>query len=72
MLECARIFYNNRAVVKLEKHIKSFCRREEKKIHVSSNRERIGRTRKQRSERRDYSLIITLRIAFNGNRLHRY
>ena len=65
MLECARIFYNNRAVVKLEKHITSFCRREEKKIHVSSNRKQIGRIRKQRSKsaiillQQHYELLLT-------------
>ena len=31
MLEWAKTFYNMRAVVKLEKHIRSYCRAKEKK-----------------------------------------
>ena len=34
--------------------------------------EQIGVYRKQRSKSRIYSLIIKLRIAFNGDKLHRY
>ena len=46
-----------------------------KKIHVSSNRERIGVyciLQEQRPKRRDYYLIIKLRITFNGDKLHRH
>ena len=77
MLECTRTFYNKRAVVKLEKHITSFCRRKEKKymyraIESESDVYRIIRVQEQRSKRHDYYLIIKLRITFNRNRLHRY
>ena len=64
-LECAMTFYNKRAVVKLEKHITSAKEKryivgeKRKKIHVSSNRERIGRT----------SILHTARAALKETRL---
>ena len=76
MLECARTFYNKQAVVKLEKHITSFCRRKEKKRYmyraIETNRTLYRIIQEQRSKRRDYYHIIKLRITFNGDKLHRY
>ena len=72
MLECARTFQNYRAIVALEQNILCHAVGEKrKKIHVSSNRERIGRIPLIR-EQRYYYFIIRLRIIFNGNKLHRY
>ena len=43
MLECARRFYNKQAIVKLKNILRHSVGEKRKKIHVSSNRERIGR-----------------------------
>ena len=66
MLECARTFYNKRAVVKLEKHITSFCGRKEKKRYMI-----LHTTRAALKETQLLSYNKTTSY-FNGDKLHRY
>ena len=73
MFKCARTFYNKRAVVKLEKHITSFCRRkEEKRYMYRAIKSESDVIREQRSKKCDYYFIIKLQTTFNGDKLHRY
>ena len=73
MLKCARTFYNKRAVVKLKKHITSFCRqKEEKRYMYRAIKSESDVIREQRSKKCDYYIIIKLQTTFNGDKLHRY